>query len=185
MPITDAKNGYGWLSIILHWFGAALVVALFLIGEQLEDLPRGPERAETLALHVSIGACAFLFLAGRVIWRLVQGEPAAPAQPLALLSLSRVVQWALLAATSTLILSGPFIQWTADRAVDVFGLFAIPSMLPRLETLHEVLEEVHEIASHALIPLVALHVLGALKHLAIDRDGVFWRIVRPTRRPTA
>ncbi|NNG04207.1 MAG: cytochrome b [Inquilinus sp.] len=185
MAITDGRNGYGWLSIVLHWSGAALVVALFLIGEQLEELPRGPERTETLALHVSLGASAFLFLAGRVLWRLVQGEPTPPAQPRVFMLMSRLVQWALLAAIATLILSGPFIQWTAGRDVEVFGLFAIPGMLPRLETAHDVLEEVHEFASHALIPLVALHVLGALKHLVIDRDGTFWRILRPARRPSA
>lgn len=68
------------------------------------------------------------------------------------------------------------------RSVDVFGLVSIASPMPEMRGLHEVLEEVHEFASHALVPLLALHVLGALKHLFIDRDGVFQRILWVRRK---
>lgn len=183
MSMTDRESGYGWLTIALHWIGAALVVTLFLIGEQLEELARGPERTETLALHVSFGAIAVVVLGARILWRIVQRSPAAPDQPPAIKLLSSLVQWALLAAIGVLILTGPVIQWSGGRSVDVFGLVSILSMMPEMRTLHGILEEVHEFASHALIPLLALHVLGALKHLVIDRDGVFQRILWVRRAP--
>ena len=177
MSIADRATGYGWLSIVFHWVTAALVVTMFLIGKQLEELARGPERTEALALHVSIGVIAIVVLGARILWRLVQRRPGLPDQPRAIRLLSALVQWGLLAAIAILILSGPVIQWSIGRSVDVLGLVSIPSMLPEMRTLHEVLEEVHEIASHALIPLLALHVLGALKHLIINRDGVFQRML--------
>ncbi len=177
MSMTDRATGYGWLSIVFHWVAAVLVVTMFVIGEQLEDLARRPERTETLALHVSIGVIAIVVLGARILWRLVQRGPGLPNQPRAIRLLSALVQWALLAAIAILILSGPVIQWSVGRSVDVFGLIGIPSMLPEMRTLHEVLEEVHEFASYALIPLLALHMLGALKHLIINRDGVFQRML--------
>ena len=183
MSLTDRDTGYGWLSIAFHWIAAALVVTLFLNGEELEDLARGPERSETLALHVSIGAIAIIVLGARILWRIVQRGPEPPDQPAALKLLARVVHWALLTVIGVLILSGPVIDWSVGRSVDVFGLISIPSMLPEMRWLHEALEEIHEFASHALIPLLALHVLGALKHLVIDRDGVFQRILWVRREP--
>jgi len=44
-----------------------------------------------------------------------------------------------------------------------------------------VLEGLHEVGGNAFIPLVALHVLGALKHAVLDRDGVMARMFRPLR----
>lgn len=177
MSMTDRATGYGWLSIAFHWIAAALVVALFVIGEQLEDLSRGPERSETLALHVSIGAIAVIVLGARILWRLLQRGPVLSNQPPAIRLLSALVQWALLAAMAILILTGPLMQWSDGRAIDVFGLVSIASPMPEMRWLNEALEEVHDFASHALIPLLALHVLGALKHLIIDRDRVFQRML--------
>lgn len=177
MTLTDRDAGYGWLSIAFHWIAAALVVNLYLSGEELEELSRGAERTEILAQHLSIGAIAIIVLGARILWRIAQRGPKPVDQPPALKLLSRLVQWGLLAAIAVLILSGPVIQWSVGRSVDVFGLISIPSPLPEMRWLHEALEELHEFASHALIPLLALHVLGALKHLLIDRDDVFRRML--------
>ena len=45
----------------------------------------------------------------------------------------------------------------------------------------EWLEELHEGASNLMLGVVALHVLGALKHLMLDRDGAFQRMLWPSR----
>ncbi len=177
MSFKDTQSGYGWPSIVLHWVGAGLVIALFLIGEQLEDLARGPERTEILALHVSIGTIAILLLGARILWRAFQRGPVPPADPKPVQLLSRVVQWGMLAMIAALILTGPLMQWTAGQPLDVFGMVSIASPLPTMRGLHEVLEEIHGFASHAIGPLFLLHVLGALKHLIINRDGVFSRIL--------
>ena len=125
MTLNDHESTYGWVSIAFHWIGAALVVALFLIGEQMEELARGPERTETLALHVSIGAIAVVILGARILWRLFQRGPRTTVQHPAVGLLSGIVQWGLLAAIGILILSGPLIQWSIGRSVDVFGLVSI------------------------------------------------------------
>ena len=177
MSFNDTKSGYGWPSIVLHWVGAGLVVALFLIGEQLEDLARGPERTEILALHVSIGTIAIVLLGARILWRAFQRGPAAPTDPKPVQLLAQIVKWGMLAMIAALILTGPLMQWTAGRPLDVFGMVSIPSPLPTMEGLNEALEEIHEFASHAIVPLLALHVLGALKHLIFNRDGMFQRIL--------
>lgn len=87
------------------------------------------------------------------------------------------MKWGLLAIIATLIVTGPIMQWSTGQPIDVFGAVSIPSPLPEMRGLGEALEEIHEIASQAIVPLLALHVLGALKHLIFNRDGVFQRIL--------
>jgi cytochrome b561 len=42
---------------------------------------------------------------------------------------------------------------------------------------HELLEGIHGTTANVILALVTLHVLGALKHLFIDKDGVFERML--------
>ena len=41
----------------------------------------------------------------------------------------------------------------------------------------EAAKEIHEIGSNAMIALVVLHVLAALKHQFVDDDGIFRRML--------
>jgi len=46
---------------------------------------------------------------------------------------------------------------------------------------HEFAELLHAIGRWALIGAISLHVLGALKHVMIDRDGVLKRMLAPAK----
>jgi cytochrome b561 len=61
----------------------------------------------------------------------------------------------------------------------VFNWFAIPSPLPPTRSYGELIQHAHSLAAYAIIPLVGLHILGALKHALIDRDGVLRRMLVP------
>ncbi len=180
MAMTDTRAGYGWISIALHWAVAALVIALFIIGQQFEDLGR-EAGASLRGLHVSLGMIAVVVVLARIAWRVTQGSPRKADDPRLILLLSTVIQWGLILATLALVITGPLSIWSTGRPINVFGLFDLASPLGRNRELHEVMEEVHEMASSALLPLVALHVLGALKHAVLDRDGIFTRMLRPAR----
>lgn len=63
-----------------------------------------------------------------------------------------------------------------------FGfLVPLPAQSPALKDL---LSTVHQATAWLFGLLIALHVLAALKHLLVNRDGVFERIW-PPRRPSA
>ena len=76
------------------------------------------------------------------------------------------------------VVSGYLLPWTLGRELEVFG-FGIPSPMRANPGLHELMERVHGVSGHLFIPLLALHVLGAVKHVAVDRRGLGLRMFRP------
>jgi cytochrome b561 len=183
---TEAKpQGYGWLAIALHWIAAFGVLAMLWIGLNADwagDAGNRAERARWMGLHISLGATLIAFFAARVVghYTLPQPAPAEQARPLQMLA--KAAHHLLLLAIVILILSGPMAVFSGGRDINVWGLFAVPSpFAERNDAVHEAAEQVHAVGRYMLYGLIPLHVLGALKHLIVDRDGVFMRMLRPSK----
>jgi cytochrome b561 len=56
-------------------------------------------------------------------------------------------------------------------------MFKIPPMGWENRDIYDFLQGIHGVTASLLIVLVAVHILAALKHLVIDRDGVFQRML--------
>ncbi len=170
--MTTRSDGYNRLSIFGHWISAILIVALFLTHE-------GDRGGIKYFVHVSFGAVAGLFLMWRVWHRARAGMTNKPDQPALLNLVSQIVMWGLLAATVVVVITGYLLPWTRGAPLDVLGLFDIPSPIAAHYGFHEFVEEVHDVSGHAFLPLVGLHIVGALKHAFWDRDGIAARMFKP------
>ena len=181
MIVTDTRDRYGLVSVVNHWLTVVLMLTLLVIGLQFEDLPRGPERAMLQDLHVSIGVAALLYFLFRLGWRANQGFPAPVAAAAGWQeTAARLVHRLLMLDLLVLMVSGPLTPWSVAQPLSVFGLFALPSPLPRLPALHQVFEVVHKVAGKPVFfVLLGLHVLGVLKHAIIDRDATLRRMLWP------
>lgn len=180
--INTAKT-YGWLTIVLHWLAAAGVLAMLYIGlcaGWAEDAHDMPQHRALMSLHFSLGMTLWLILAARIALHYLQQTPEPPAQPRPLNLLATIIQNLLLLAVALLIISGPLMLWTGrSLSITVWGV-ALPGPFSAPNRgLHEAAETVHAIGRYALYVLIPLHVLGALKHVMIDRDGVFRRMLWP------
>ncbi|MEM7300840.1 MAG: cytochrome b/b6 domain-containing protein [Pseudomonadota bacterium] len=173
MPATAYHSGYTTLSIALHWLGAIAVIALFVTHE-------GPRGSVAFAFHVSGGAILGILLLWRVFHRLNRGLAPQPAQHGVLNLLARLVTFGFLAAILVVVLTGYLLPWTVGQPIDIYGWISIPSPLSPSRDFHEIMEQAHNIAGHLFPPLLILHVLGALKHAIIDRDGILRSMVRPS-----
>ena len=58
-----------------------------------------------------------------------------------------------------------------------FGLFQLPVLIAKDAALAATLKGVHYWLNMAMAALVAVHVLAALKHAIIDRDGTLRRML--------
>jgi len=191
MTLINTQDRYGWLTIALHWIAAAGVIAMFASGLAADAAREqgGREAAAPLmALHVSIGASLFAIFAARIVAHYTQARPIKPEQPRWLNILASAVQHLLLLGILIQILSGPLVVWSGGRAIQVFELFSLPSpFAERSEAVHEFAETAHVVGRALIFFMLPIHVLGAFKHLILDRDGVFSRILspRPLNKPSS
>lgn len=188
MQWRNNNDGYGWTSIGLHWFAVAALVTMFWIGVAAwtagEAGDRDGRRA-LMAIHIGVGALVALPLLLRVVSHYLQPQPAPPKQHPALMFLAAATHHLLLLAILLLIVSGPLAVWSGGRDISVFGAFAIPTpFATENEPIHEGAELVHAIGRLLLIVAVPLHILGAAKHLFMDDDGVFQRMLGPPQDRT-
>lgn len=174
MKSATNPQGYTAISIALHWFTAIAVVALFLTHEGARD-------SAMRAFHVGGGAIIGVFLLWRVWRRVANGMTKKPEQPPLLNLLATFVLWTLLATIVVVVLTGYLLPWSLGRPLDIYGL-AIPSPIPAMPWLHEASEKVHDIGGKLFIPLVALHIAGAVKHVVMDKDN---SLVRRMMSPVA
>lgn len=178
MSLVNTRAGYGWAAIVLHWISAAGVIVLYLTGEQMEEAANRAAELAARAQHVSIGLLLFTFLAARLLWSASQVRPDALETRKPFRFIAEAVQFLFLAMIAIQILSGPLVIWSNARPLQVFDWFAIASPFPaKVEWLHEGAETVHKLTANLFWPLLGLHVLGALKHLIVDRDATLRRML--------
>jgi cytochrome b561 len=178
MPLFNTKAAYGWAAIALHWISAGGVLALYLLGEQMEEAANRTEKIAAQNLHVAVGVLLFTFLAARLLWSASQPHPASLERNRMLGMAAKAVHVLFLAMIAVLLVTGPLAVWSTGRGIQVFDLFAIPSPFPaRIGWLHEAAETAHGAATKLFWPLIVLHVGGALKHLVVDRDRTLQRML--------
>jgi cytochrome b561 len=178
MRTADTSNGYGWISIVLHWLAAVIVFAMFVIGTVSQGAAR-KEYLELVQIHTTIGVTAYVLLWGRIIWRFAVGHPGPlPKQGVAFFSIGKYFHFLMLIAIAAMLLSGPLMVWTAGDAIQVFS-FAIPSPLPKIAQAQHVLRTVHGYTGSFILAGIILHVLAVFKHAVLNRDGTFDKIMIP------
>jgi cytochrome b561 len=177
---SDTSNGYGWISIALHWLTAVIVLAMFVIGTMSQSTDRD-EYLRLVHLHTTIGMSAYVLLWGRIAWRFVVGHPGPlPKQGGIFFSIGRYFHFLMLIAIGVMLLSGPLMVWTAGDAIGVFA-FAIPSPVGKLEGVQHVLRTVHGYTASFILAAMILHVLAVFKHAVLNRDGTFDKIMIAAR----
>jgi cytochrome b561 len=183
--LSDTADGYGWISISLHWLSALAVVALLLVGTAIRNAKAG-EATRLIDLHTSIAGSSYVLLWARVIWRFKVGHPdPLSAQNKVFFRVAKITHYALILALATMLLSGPLMVWSRGNSINVFQM-AIPSPWGYAPLIASVMRAVHGSMGWVLIGGLLLHVAGALKHTAFDRDGTLGRMLAPPwRKSTA
>lgn len=178
MRLRDTRNGYGWISIALHWLTAAIVLTMWTIGTIAQAAAR-EDASWFVHWHMSIGVSAYALLWGRIIWRFAVGHPEPhPGQSAFLFPVAKYFHFLLLAAIGLMLASGPLMVWSAGEAIEVFAL-ALPSPLAAWPDLQHSLRRIHGVTASFVLLGVILHILAALKHVVVNRDGTFDKIMIP------
>jgi cytochrome b561 len=174
--LADVADGYSWASILLHWTAAAAVAALWVIGSSTQGAA-GSDAGAIIRLHTTIAVCAYPFLWIRILWRVKARHPQpAPNHNRVFASIGAAVHYVMLAAVAGMLLSGPLMVWSGGGEIHV-AVGAIRSPFPPFPALHEAMRSLHGALATTIAACVGLHVLGVLKHVAIDRDRTLDRMI--------
>ncbi len=159
--------------VIVHWLTLALLLAAWLLGDVVHDARH--DGAATLAgylAHMLAGAAVLLFTLARLYFRGKDGTPPPTGESL-MDKVAKGVHHGLYALLVLLPVSGVIQVATSDVSKALMSGDA--ALLPKKFT-GVPAHEVHEILVTVLIVLVAVHVLGALKHQFIAKDGLMERM---------
>ena len=175
--LRDRGAQFGAISIVNHWTLAILIIGMLGFGLYMEDLPRGPEKGALVQIHKSIGVIVLFLAFWRVAWRIVSRFPADVAtmarwQALA----SRGAHTALLICVLAMPITGYLQSSAGGHRVTLFGLFDLPA-LGKIPAIAGPAHVAHALIAYALIALIVLHVLAALKHHVVDKDATLRRML--------
>jgi cytochrome b561 len=164
-PGGQSALHYSRVAMWFHWIIAALVAINLFLGFYHEDFGRDT-RAWMMFIHKATGMTILGLSIARLLWRLGHRPPPfdQALHPIEAL-LARITHWLFYVLMIVIPVSGWILSSTSDRPVDFFGLFEIGTLpVSRSEDTHEAFEEIHEILAKVMLGLIALHILGALKH---------------------
>ncbi|WP_144113418.1 cytochrome b [Paraburkholderia sp. BCC1886] len=174
-----APDSYSGPAIALHWLIAVLIVCGFYIGWIMTDIPGfTPTKLKYFSWHKWIGVTVFALAVLRVLWRAGhRAPPLANGTPLWQKGAAHAVHGLLYLLMLAIPVTGYLYSSAAGIQVVYLGIVPLPTLIGPDDALKVVLRSVHIWLNYTLLVLVILHVLAALKHQFIDRDGLLGRML--------
>jgi cytochrome b561 len=176
---VQAAERYNNVAMALHWVVAVLVLVMIGLGVYMVDIPRGtPDRSFFYNLHKSIGLTTGIIVLLRLWWRWKNPPPLLPAaMPAWQVTASHISHRLLYACLIVMPIVGFSASQFTKWGVTYFGMFKIPPLAYEDKEIYNFLQGVHEITAYLLTALLIVHVLAALQHLLVKKDGIFQRML--------
>lgn len=173
---SSQRQRYTSTAVALHWLLAILLIGMIGVGWYMLSIEDEPGSGQLFTLHKSVGIIVLALVVWRLTWRI--GHAPAPL-PLSVPAwqdtASRASHRLLYAAMIVMPLLGLAGSAYSKRGVEFFGL-SVPRAVAPNQDLAETFFTAHSVVAWVLVALIAVHVLAALKHLIVNRDGVFQRM---------
>ena len=189
---------YTNIAITLHWLIGIAILFMFILGWFMTELPK--ESAKTTSfdifnlglmtwevakeesprafyfnLHKSIGLTILMLIVLRMYWRFTHRPPAfLNSMKLWEKRLAKATHHSLYLLMFLIPLSGIIMSAGSKYGIKWFGLKVIPGFDDK--AIRELFFEFHEIFGLLLLLLLIFHILGAIKHSIIDKDGTLRRM---------
>ncbi len=176
MKITSTADQYGLVAVVLHWSIAILIVVALASGFAADTI--GRDAHDVLRVHATAGLLTALLTIVRIGWWLVADtRPAADEDRLRRLS-AKAVHVLLIIIPLGMAASG--IGMMVATGAGELLLAGTPDPLPNFEKVPP--RAPHGAGALALLALLVLHVVAALYHQFIMRDGLIGRMWFSNRR---
>ena len=189
---------YTNVAIALHWLIGIAILFMFVLGWFMTELPKETlkttsfdifnldlitweveeeqsQRSFYFNLHKSVGLSLLLLIVLRMYWRFTHRPPAfLSSMKLWEKRLAKATHHSLYLLMFLIPLSGIIMSAGSKYGIKWFGIKVIPGFDDK--AIRELFFEFHEIFGLLLLLLLIFHILGAIKHSIIDKDGTLRRM---------
>ena len=180
MVLKNSAERFGLVTRLLHWLPGALIIFLIWLGWYMVGLTYFDKWYNgSLSWHKSLGMIVLGLAAVKIAWQCYSPPPG----PLRTLrpwerQASLIMHRLLLAAMVLIPVTGYVVSTSAGKGVDMFGWFEIPAIAQAGESARNLAIKLHFYLAYGTGVLVLGHVLAALKHELLNRDGTLMRMIR-------
>jgi cytochrome b561 len=173
--IRPDAGHYGPVAIGFHWLMALLIVVVGVLGLLHDSWPRATQTF-WINIHALVGLTVLAVVIARLWWRSTHRPPELPPEVGALSrQVSPPVHGLLYALMIVIPLLGIVTFVWHGRVFD-FGLFKIDPGIKSTRAIFHPTEDIHGYLAYGLFALAGLHILAALWHHFVRKDGVLMRI---------
>lgn len=177
MQWRNTETHWGVVTKLFHWGMLLLFIAMFVLANTMDGMPKGPEKAAIIGLHKSIGITILLLAVLRLLWR-ISGKVPASLAPTRLLQCAAAAGHAMLYMLMIVMpLSGYVMSMSAGRGINWFGLGQVPDLIGPDESRADMAHDAHEIVAGVVLLMLVLHVLAALWHHFRLKDATLRRML--------
>ena len=178
MTYGRRTDHYPTTSKVLHWMVAVCVLATASVAVTMTRVGEGPTRDFLFNFHKSLGLLILIMMIIRMINRLAVGAPIADP---GIAPWQKAASAAVHTSFYVLLLAMPIVGYIANSAFGAptpfFGLFSLPPIVEKNESLATQLFTIHRWVGWLVIILVLTHVCAALYHHFIRGDNVLRRML--------
>ena len=189
---------YTNVAIVLHWLIGIAILFMFVLGWFMTELPKetpkttsfdifnlglitwGVEEEQSqrsfyFNLHKSVGLSLLMLIVLRMYWRFTHRPPAfLSSMKLWEKRLAKATHHSLYLLMFLIPLSGIIMSAGSKYGIKWFGIKVIPGFDDK--AIRELFYEFHEIFGLLLLLILILHILGAVKHSIVNKDGTLRRM---------
>ncbi len=178
--LQNNSDQFGWVSIILHWSLAIVLIAMYFAGDYMVDLDYYDTWYHRLPqIHKEVGVVIGALMIFRLAWNSLQVKPKHIGDDgPALKFMAKAAHYFLYVLIFVLVISGYLISTAKGQGIDVFGLFELPALLADNKDRGELAGDIHEWVGLGFMALVALHAFAALLHHFFFKDQTLKRMLK-------
>jgi cytochrome b561 len=178
MTYGNRTDHYPTTSKLLHWLIAVCVLATAPVAITMTRVGEGPTQNALFNFHKSLGVLILILMILRLTNRLAVGAPIADP---GIAPWQKAASAAVHTSFYVLLLAMPIVGYIANSAFGAptpfFGLFNVPPIIEKNESLAKPLFTIHRSVGWLVILLVLTHASAALYHHFIRGDNVLRRML--------
>ena len=178
-PVSSPR--YSSVSVFIHWVTVTCIFSAFTLVWATEYFDLEDYEKTIIFTHKSLGISVMVLTLLRLAIKLSgrAGDPVEKTDRLHRLAtgLGHLGLYGFMLGT-------PLVGWlkssAAGKAISLFGI-PLPALMAKNRDLADTLGDLHETIAYAFLGLIALHVVAALWHSVIRKDGVMYSML-PVKR---